>query len=103
MKKILILALSLGLAGCSRPKYQFDYDHPTDSQVEAYILDTCLKSARGPQSTKYNDWDEAIYACANTAESMARYCPPQDTALCLPRYQRTREDARTILPKELTK
>ena len=63
MKKTLLAVLVLGLAGCEEVKQA----KPNQKERQRIFLE-CLKAIpAGPQSTKYNDWDEVVTACENAA------------------------------------
>lgn len=98
--KLMFIAAALPLAACEpqpTEAYGGYWDHPQDAEVKVYAMDKCLSAAQGPNSTQYNDWDEAIEACDEFSSGAARYCPPQDMAKCQPQYRRTREDVRSAL------
>lgn len=97
MRTFATLATLIALTACSPEREQRAYwEHPSDPQVTAFGFQLCLANGKGPQSTKYNDWDEAIEACDSFAEDLARYCPTAATD-CLPQYQRTQADVRRVL------
>jgi hypothetical protein len=87
------------LAGCEQPKAEPLpwYKLPEDPQVYAFVVKQCLDSAKGPASTRYNDWDEAIKACGSIASNAARYCPKG--ARCAPDSS-SRQDVRAVLPEK---
>lgn len=72
--RMLMLALVLVLAGCEHPRYELD------QELRLTIFKECMSALpAGPISTKYNDWDEVVYECRQTATYMAQrcieYCP----------------------------
>jgi hypothetical protein len=72
----LSVGIAIALAGCNAPPEELAwYDQPNDPQVYAFTLHKCLAETRGPNSTTYNDWDEAIQACGQQAGMVSRYCP----------------------------
>jgi hypothetical protein len=94
---IAAIGLLAALPACTVEQDQREYwEHPSDAEVTATAFQTCLTGSTGPQSTRYNDWDEAIEACASYAKDIARYCPPAATD-CLPQYQRSQADVRRVL------
>jgi hypothetical protein len=97
-------SLFICLAGCDDKVAQpiAYYAHPSDPAVRAWAMGECLSRSKGPKSTQYNDWDEAIQACNEYAEDLARYCPTRDQSLCQPQYRRTQEQVRSIIaqPKD---
>lgn len=93
-----IIASALLLAGCAEPDRPLSWmEVPNEPRVESYLFQQCLRSAKGPTKTHYNDWDEAINACAAAAESQSRYCPAG--AKCSPSIS-SRADVLAILPPE---
>ena len=62
--KYLLLALGLAaLSGCVEPDRRVP-----DQELRRRLFFECLKSApAGPQSTKYNDWDEVVSECGDQA------------------------------------
>lgn len=71
------IALAIGLAGCDQPKdEQLSWlTAPSEPRVRNYVFEQCLRLAKGPTTTRYNDWDEAIDACARSAANQSTYCP----------------------------
>lgn len=72
MGKIILCAIMIvSLAACSPPtEVRF-----VDKAVEREQFNSCLANApAGPASTKYNDWDELVYACRSTATYIATTC-----------------------------
>jgi hypothetical protein len=95
---MIMLAATLALVGCnSEPDEIYWASAPNDPQVREYVFNRCLNATSGPQSTKYNDWDEAIEACESAASMVSYYCPPG--ARCK-EHVPSRADVRAILPKE---
>jgi hypothetical protein len=68
--KAILICLSAGLLGCGDiPRYE------TDQALRRTIFMECLKAVPpGPQSTKYNDWDEVISECSSVAYYQAQVC-----------------------------
>lgn len=101
-RKLTIIAATLALAACSpAPAGSADqplewFQQPEDPEVKVYVLKQCLGAAQGPQSTRYNDWDEAIDSCHSIANNASRYCPAG--AVCMPGAV-TLEQVRAVLPK----
>lgn len=101
-RKLTIIAATLALAACAEaPSGSADkplewFEQPEDPEVKVYVLKQCLGAAQGPQSTRYNDWDEAIDSCQRIANDAARYCPAG--AVCMPGAV-TLEQVRAVLPK----
>lgn len=65
------IAVLLLLVGCAK-----DPDVPptrvVDQEVRRKVFMACLEKApAGPQSTKYNDWDEVVEACGSEAYYIA--------------------------------
>ena len=105
-RKFIVLAAAAALSACVEPPAgsadnPLDWmQQPEDPEVKVYVLKECLGAAQGPQSTRYNDWDEAIDSCQRIASNAARYCPAG--AVCEPGAS-SREDVRAVLPKETAK
>ena len=74
MKRVamLVLLAALVMIGCnSSDRPVFD----DDLKLEREIFMECLASVpKGPESTKYNDWDEVIMQCANVADTLSVKC-----------------------------
>ena len=101
----IIAAFALSAAACSGPVGSESnpmnwLQQPNDPEVMVYVFEKCMKSASGPQVTRYNDWDEAIQECRLTAASASAYCPKEK--VCTPSSV-TLEQVRAILPKEPAK
>jgi hypothetical protein len=59
---IKILVLSLFLIGCSEPTNGVDQCMRNDLFIQ------CLKTVpKGPDTSKYNDWDEVVKECQNAS------------------------------------
>jgi hypothetical protein len=98
MKRTITALAALALVGCNAEPEKLDWaTAPNDPQVQEYAFNRCLQSTRGPQETKYNDWDEAIDACSRVASGVSFYCPAG--ASCQ-RNVPTLSAVRAILPKE---
>lgn len=71
-----LLVVALVTVGCEQkglpsvtPQYKWDQTKRTT------IFMDCLKALpAGPQSTKYNDWDEVVNACESAAYYQSRVC-----------------------------
>ena len=106
MRKFIVIAAIAALSACApAPAGSADnpldwMQQPEDPEVKVYVLNECLGAAQGPQSTRYNDWDEAIDSCQRIANNAARYCPAG--VVCHPGAS-SREDVRAVLPKETAK
>ena len=102
IRKFVVLLATASLAACAEaPSGTADdplnwMQQPEDPEVKVYVLKQCLGAAQGPQSTRYNDWDEAIDSCQRIAANAARYCPAG--AVCMPGAV-TLEQVRAVLPK----
>ena len=60
----LLLIMMLALAGCAPPESRTS----NDQCLRAKIFKECLVALpAGPASTKYNDWNEVVAACENSA------------------------------------
>ncbi len=61
MSKIALMLCSVTLLAACEPSPE----HSTPDQcLRAQLFQQCLKALpAGPQSTKYNDWNEVILAC----------------------------------------
>ena len=77
MWKIITIIIALlwvvvfGIYECDKrmPMYQ------TDNVLAEQVFLKCLeKLPEGPQSTKYNDWNEVVDACRYSALSLANKC-----------------------------
>lgn len=105
-RKFIALAAVAALSACAEPPAGSAdnplnwMQQPEDPEVKVYVLEKCLGAAQGPQSTRYNDWDEAIEACQHIANNAARYCPAG--AVCHPGAV-TLEQVRAVLPRETAK
>lgn len=67
--KYLIALACLATTGCWS---ECRYDYSTDKVKEERIFFECMKALpAGPQSTKYNDWDEVVAECRNTASQFS--------------------------------
>lgn len=105
-RRLTIIAATLALAACAEPPSGSAdnplnwMQQPEDPEVKVYVLKQCLGAAQGPQSTRYNDWDEAIDSCRRIANDAARYCPAG--VVCMPGAV-TLEQVRAVLPKEPVK
>lgn len=58
------------LVGCTKPaKWHEDQD------LREQLFFKCLEALpAGPQSTKYNDWDEVVNECGQQAYFLSRRC-----------------------------
>lgn len=106
-RKFIALAAVAALSACAEPPPAGSADNPLnwmqqpeDPEVKVYVLEKCLGAAQGPQSTRYNDWDEAIDSCQRIANNAARYCPAG--AVCDPGAV-SLEQVRAVLPRETAK
>lgn len=64
MKKIIVLALVILLAGCGEPGGYTT----TDQCLRVELFQQCLaKIPPGPAETVYNDWDEVVESCETSA------------------------------------
>lgn len=64
MKKIIALLAALSLSGCM----EVPPPPVADQCLRAQLFQACMKSLpAGPVSTQYNDWDEVVDSCSNTA------------------------------------
>lgn len=107
-RKFIVLAAAAALSACTAfeaPAGSADnplnwMQQPEDPEVKVYVLEKCLGAAQGPQSTRYNDWDEAIDSCQRIASNAARYCPAG--VVCEPGAV-SLEQVRAVLPKETAK
>lgn len=71
MRYVFALVITLLLVGCmdDAPTYR------QDPKLRQEIFFKCLAALpAGPQSTKYNDWDEVVNECGRQAEWMAKTC-----------------------------
>ena len=107
MRKFVLLIAVAALGACTAAPAPGSADspltwmqQPEDPEVKVYVLEKCLGAAQGPQSTRYNDWDEAIDSCQRVASKAARYCPAG--AVCDPGAV-SLEQVRAVLPKETAK
>lgn len=76
MKKILLISLvsfsCFALTGCEETKYP---KYAIDQEKRTPLFQACMEQIpQGPQSVKYNDWDEVVYACNSISESQSKYC-----------------------------
>jgi len=96
MRALIFLFLLL-LTGCGRgPEEPLNWmTAPSDPQVRAYAMHECLSASKGPQSTHYNDWDEAIDSCNRYAVRVSSYCPAK--ARCTADLV-SLEDVRKVIP-----
>lgn len=77
MRLGLAASIAIAVAGCS-PKAGGEVNAsnaPSDPEVQNHVFRQCLAMAKGPSTTHYNDWDEAIGECRRTAMWAAQYCP----------------------------
>ncbi len=94
----LSVGIAIALAGCDQKAEPLSWlESPNDPQVYVYVLNQCLTATRGPQATRYNDWDEAIEECGQRASIASTYCPPAKS--CRPSVS-SRADVRAILPAQ---
>ena len=96
MHRLTALAATLLLAACTDPDVINWRGAPKDPEVRAFVFNRCAANIRGPSSTHYNDWDEALEVCQSEAAIVSIYCP--DKARCNPNLS-SRADVRAILPK----
>lgn len=102
IRKFVVLLATASLAACApAPAGSADnpldwMQQPEDPEVKVYVFKQCLSAAQGPQTTRYNDWDEAIESCQSVANNASRYCPAG--AVCMPGAV-TLEQVRAVLPK----
>jgi hypothetical protein len=66
MKRITIAGLAAALAGCSQSITEPSYE--PDQCLRAQLFQQCLATVpKGPEATRYNDWDEVVEACERSA------------------------------------
>ncbi len=77
----LFLAAAFVLCGCEETKQS-----EPNQCLRAELFKVCMQSLpAGPNHTKYNDWDEVVNACRNSAYSMSLRSAAQIPAEC--KYQ----------------
>jgi hypothetical protein len=70
MSKLFPLILLLAAACTEQPKEVWETNQP----LRQKIFLECLRTVPpGPRATQYNDWDEVVEACDNTAYYQAQY------------------------------
>lgn len=79
MNKILLLVVMLltacGQHSSERTAYAADIDDVIvkDVCLQRETFNECMKALpAGPQSTKYNDWDEVVKECRTTAHYLSQ-------------------------------
>lgn len=79
MSRYLIVLIVLACAGCNEDSS--GRGAPTmaewevDQSIRREVFTNCLKNLpAGPNSAKYNDWDEVVDSCASTAYYQAMVC-----------------------------
>ena len=70
MKMLFVTSVALALlVGCSLPEYALD------QELRVKRFNECMASLpAGPEETMYNDWDEVVYECRQTATYFAQRC-----------------------------
>lgn len=84
MNKILLLLLTVVIAGCNSHTDGNGITHigvgninkeelpAVDQCMRANLFQQCMKALpAGPAATKYNDWDEVVHACSSTSRNMS--------------------------------
>jgi len=59
-----------------------DFIRTVDRFTYSTVFEGCLDKAKGPQSTHYNDWDEAIEACQKAAREIATIKTEHKPVIC---------------------
>lgn len=81
MKPIIILA-ALMLVGCDKPPQSM---REVDQCLRREIFMQCLAAVpKGPESTRYNDWDEVVSQCGSQAYYTALRRISQIKEECMP-------------------
>lgn len=78
------LALLTATAACANTGTDTVYDQ---CRREAYFHQCLAELPQGPQSTTYNDWDEAVDSCAQAAKEQSlrqRFAVPTNCVLEYP-------------------
>jgi hypothetical protein len=75
MKTVNYILIAIGLmmiAGCDAFEAPVYHEDP---KLRQEIFFKCMQSLpAGPQSTKYNDWDEVVSECGSQAYYLAKSC-----------------------------
>lgn len=67
MRQLALVALLL-LVGCDEPIYR------PDQTLRRKLFAECLtKLPKGPEATRYNDWDEVVAECGHQAYYLSLY------------------------------
>lgn len=76
MKKIFMMFILLVLAtGCLNTGPSTYPQYETDQKLRQKLFFKCLKLIpKGPEKTRYNDWDEVVSQCATVAFRLAQVC-----------------------------
>lgn len=79
----LAVGIPIALMGCAPEAQQVDANEEAQrGLLRAKLNQYCLQNLpAGPQSTRYNDWDEVVEACSSEAYYQANGC--EDPELCL--------------------
>lgn len=71
MKILLLLICLFLLSSCGWMEPEYTYE--TDQELRQKIFMECLdKIPKGPEKTKYNDWDEVVQTCDDVAYYQAQ-------------------------------
>lgn len=71
MKIAVLLVMAVALSACNEKVDKITWG--TDQCLRAELFKTCLNNTpQGPQSAKYNDWDEVVSTCDNSAYYQSR-------------------------------
>ena len=68
MKLLLILTIIVLLMGCER---EFCQSMPDNTDRQRIFKECMQLLPKGPEKTHYNDWDEVVEACDETAAYQA--------------------------------
>jgi hypothetical protein len=68
--KIILFGLAIcALSGCGYPHYESD-----NQEKQAFFFKCLQELPAGPETTKYNDWNEIVSECAQQAAWMTQKC-----------------------------
>jgi hypothetical protein len=77
---LLLLVGSMGLLGCDK---MYPEQPVTDQCMRRAIFAQCMKLLpAGPKATHYNDWDEVVKQCDDTAYYQAKRMKEQVPVAC---------------------
>jgi len=70
--KVLLACAVILMAGCSGDEAPTKRQWAIDQCVRAELFKQCMTLLpAGPQSTKFNDWDDVVESCNDTSRSQA--------------------------------